>query len=108
MNFSAWFDKMDLEFDMAALKKNVGNLMTGDLSDEEMIMQAGKNVMTTVILDIVTKGLKNLHKAKNETYELISGLTGLELSKVSEMSIKDIKTVFTELIKHEDFSDFFG
>nr|WP_319218037.1 hypothetical protein [uncultured Trichococcus sp.] len=96
-------EKMELEMDTdAIIKKTKIAKMTGKKDASAL----GKDVLMSLGIDLSTKLIRKLHKAKREVKQLISNLTGLELENVGKMSMKDMKGFFMELVQREGFEDF--
>ncbi len=96
-------NKMELEIDTDKLIKNTQTTKLENLKDAKAL---GKEVIVGISIDLSTKFVRNLYKAKNEVKQLIVNLTGLNEEAVSKMKIKDIIKFFEELVSHEDFKDF--
>ena len=94
---------MELEIDTDKLIKNTQTTKLENLKDAKAL---GKEVIVGISIDLSTKFVRNLYKAKNEVKQLIVNLTGLNEEAVSKMKIKDIIKFFEELVSHEDFKDF--
>lgn len=96
-------EKMDLDVDVDKVirKSNVVKL-----ENKKDASALGKEVMMSVGVDLVSKLVKNLHKAQKEVKRLIANLTGKSVSEVEKMGLKELKQFFTDLIEHEGFSDF--
>lgn len=96
-------DKMGLEADVEKITKQI---KTSKLENKKDASTLGKEVAVGLGIDLVTKIVRNLFKAKKEVKQLISNLTGLSSEEVSKLGLKQIKDFFTELVKHEGFDDF--
>lgn len=96
-------DKMGLEADIDKITKTI---KTSKLENKKDASTLGKEVAIGLGIDIVTKMIRNLHKAKEEVKQLISNLTGLSNKEVGKMGIKQIKEFFVETSQHEGFGDF--
>lgn len=96
-------NKMELEIDTDKLIKNTQTTKLENLKDAKAL---GKEVIVGISIDLSTKFVRNLYKAKDEVKQLITNLTGLNEEAVSKMKIKDIIKFFEELVSHEDFKDF--
>lgn len=97
-------DKMELKIDTTKL---TGKIKTDKLENLEDAKNLGKEALIAVVVELVTDVVKNLWKAKNLVAKLISNMTGIKPEDVKKMKIKEIKEFFTELMKQEDFQDFF-
>lgn len=96
-------DKMGLEADIDKITKTI---KTSKLENKKDASTLGKEVAVGLGIDIVTKMVRNLFKAKKEVKQLISSLTGLSNQEVSQMGLKQIKDFFIEMAQHEGFADF--
>jgi hypothetical protein len=96
-------DKMGLEADIEKITKTI---QTSKLENKLDAAGLGKEIAVGLGIDIVTKMIRNLHKAKTEVKQLISNMTSLGEKEVSKFGVKQIKDFFTELSKHEGFADF--
>lgn len=96
-------DKMGLEADIDKITKTI---QTSKLENKSDAKALGKEVAIGIGIDIVTKMIRNLHKAKDEVKLLISDLTGLDVKEVKKMGFKQIKEFFEEMTKAEGFDDF--
>ena len=96
-------DKMGLEAD---IEKITSQIKTSKLKNKTDLTALGKEVAVGLGVDIITKMVRSLFKAKKEVKQLITNLTGLEEKEVSKMGIKQIKEFFTELFAHEGVEDF--
>lgn len=56
---------------------------------------------------IVLKLIKKIHLAKNEIFELISGMTGDHVEVVKKYSLKKTGEVLTEIFSQSGVADFF-
>lgn len=96
-------NKMELEIDTDKIIKNTQASKLKNIKDAKTL---GKEVIVGISIDLSTKFVRNLYKAKDEVKQLITNLTGLNEEAVSKMKIKDIIKFFEELVSHEDFKDF--
>lgn len=96
-------EKMELEFDTDAIIKKTN---VSKLSGKKDAKELGKDVIMSLGIDLTTKLVKKLHKSKREVKQLIANLTGKTVDEVGKMSMKDMKSFFTELVAHEGFTDF--
>ena len=96
-------DKMDLGVDADNMIKKTNISKMENMKDAQKL---GKEVAIGIGLELTTKMIRNLYKAKKEVKDLIGILTGLTTEEVQKMNIKGIKEFFTELINHEGFADF--
>lgn len=96
-------DKMDLGVDADNMIKKTNISKMENMKDAQKL---GKEVAIGIGLELTTKMIRNLYKAKKEVKDLIGILTGLTTEEVQKLNIKGIKEFFAELIKHEGFADF--
>ncbi|MDF2589829.1 MAG: hypothetical protein K0S41_3670 [Anaerocolumna sp.] len=96
-------DKMGLEADISKITKSI---QTSKVEHKKDVNALGKEIAVGIGLDVITKIIRNLHKAKKEVKELMSNMTGLSMEEVSKLGIKDIKEFFVELFSYEGFEDF--
>lgn len=96
-------EKMELDFDV---DKVIRKTNVAKLENKKDASKLGKDVALTIGVDLVSKLLKNLHKAQKEIKQLIANLTGKKVAEVEKMGLKDLKQFFTDLVAHEGFSDF--
>jgi hypothetical protein len=96
-------DKMGLEADIEKITKTI---KTSKVENKKDATTLGKEVAVGIGIDIVTKMIRNLHKAKNEVMQLIASLTGMSKDEVSKMGLRQIKDFFVDLTKQEGFKDF--
>ena len=96
-------DKMELGFDA---DKIIQGTTQNELKNKKDAAALGKEVVVGLGLDIGTKMIRKLYKAKDEVKELIMNLTGMSKEEVGKLGIKDMKEFFVLLINHEGFGDF--
>ena len=96
-------DKMDLGIDADNIIKKSKLAKLENMKDASKF---GKEIMIGVGVEMASKMVKNLYKAKQEVKQLIAELTGLTPETVGKMNLKDMKAFGVELIRHEGFADF--
>lgn len=96
-------EKMDLSIDADTIIKKTN---VAKLENAQDASKLGKDVIVGISLELITKFLKRLYKAKKEVKQLISNLTGFTVEAVGKMTLKQMKEFFTELVGHEGFQDF--
>ena len=96
-------DKMGLEADVSNISKQI---QTSKLENKKDATKLGKEVAISLGIELITKILRNLHKARNEIKELIASLTESTPELVGKFSLKQTKEFFTELVQREGFFDF--
>lgn len=97
-------DKMELEADIEKITKTI---QTSKLEGKADATKLGKEVAVGIGIDLCTKLIRRLHKAKDEVKELICDLTGLTKDEVKKFSIREIAQFFSDLIGQPEFGDFF-
>ena len=88
------------------LGKAIESVKTKGIENLEDLTSAGKELMITVIADVVTSISSAMHKAKPEIKQLIANLTGKSTEEVGKLTLKEIKLFFKELSEREGFLDF--
>lgn len=96
-------DKMGIEADVDKITKSI---KTAKIENKKDVSSLGKEVVVGIGIDLVTKLIRNLHKARKEVFKLIADLTGLKEEEVKRFTIKQLTAFFTELISGEGFKDF--
>ena len=96
-------DKMELEADV---DKIIRSIQTSKLESAGDAKSLGKEVAVGIGIDLITKMIRKLHKAKDEVKELICDMTGKPMDEVSKYGIKEIGDFFTELFKSDGIGDF--
>jgi uncharacterized protein YpuA (DUF1002 family) len=98
-------DKMELDADIDKITKTI---QTSKLENKADAAKIGKEVAVGIGIDLCTKLIRRLHKAKDEVKELICDLTGLSKDEVKKFGIKEITQFFTDLFNQPEFGDFFN
>ena len=96
-------DKMGLDADV---KKIIEQVQTAQLSNKTDAQKVGKEVLVAIGVDLISKFIRNLHKAGNEVKQLIANLTGKTVDEVAKMPLREMKAFFTELAGDGEFIDF--
>ncbi len=96
-------DKMGIEADIEKLTKSIN---TNEVKTGEDVAKLGKEVVLTLGVDLITKIIKNLHRARVEVKKLVSDLTGMTDDEVSKMNLKQLKEFFISLLKADGVKDF--
>lgn len=96
-------DKMGIDADVQDVLKQVKTAQLKNAGDAKKL---GKEVIVGVGIGLITKMVRNLHKAKEEVKQLISQMTGRTKEEVSAMGISEFKQFFDDLVKDEEFADF--
>lgn len=61
----------------------------------------------TVALEIASLVVSNLADCREEVYQLLSALSGMKREEIAEMPLADFMGMIVEVIKKEEFRDFF-
>ena len=96
-------DKMGLDADV---RNVISQVNVSKLENADDAKALGKEVAVGIGIDLISKFIRNLHKAKNEVKKLIGDMSGKSPEEVSKLSMKDMKEFFSELIGDGEFIDF--
>lgn len=96
-------DKMGIEADIEKITKTI---QTAKVENKNDLAGLGKEIAVGIGIDLVTKLVRNIYKAKDEVKRLVCSMTGLSINEVNKFGLKEIKEFFTELVRHEGFGDF--
>ena len=96
-------DKMGLDADV---RNVISQVNVSKLENADDAKALGKEVAVGIGIDLISKFIRNLHKAKNEVKKLIGDMSGKSPDEVSKLSMKDMKEFFAELIGDGEFIDF--
>ena len=96
-------DKMGLDADV---RNVISQVNVSKLENADDAKALGKEVAVGIGIDLISKFIRNLHKAKNEVKKLIGDMSGKSPDEVSKLSMKDMKEFFSELIGDGEFIDF--
>lgn len=96
-------DKMGLDADV---RNVIDQVNVSKLENAKDAKALGKEVGLGIGIDLISKFIRNLHKAKNEVKKLIGDMSGKSPEEVSKLSMKDMKEFFSELIGDGEFIDF--
>lgn len=96
-------DKMGLEADIDKITKTI---KTSSLENKKDASALGKEIAVGIGVDLITKIIRNLHKAKKEVIQLISNMTGKSDEESSKMNLKQMKEFFIELFRTDGIEDF--
>lgn len=96
-------DKMGLDADV---RNVISQVHVSKLENADDAKALGKEVGLGIGIDLISKFIRNLHKAKNEVKKLIGDMSGKSPEEVSKLSMKDMKEFFSELIGDGEFIDF--
>lgn len=96
-------DKMGLDADV---RNVISQVNVSKLENADDAKALGKEVAVGIGIDLISKFIRNLHKAKNEVKKLIGDMSGKSPDEVSKLSMKDMKEFFAELLGDGEFIDF--
>lgn len=96
-------DKMGLDADV---RNVISQVNVSKLENADDAKALGKEVGLGIGIDLISKFIRNLHKAKNEVKKLIGDMSGKSPEEISKLSMKDMKEFFSELIGDGEFIDF--
>ena len=96
-------DKMGLDADV---RNVIDQVNVSKLENAKDAKALGKEVAVGIGIDLISKFIRNLYKAKNEVKKLIGDMSGKSPEEVSKLSMKDMKEFFAELIGDGEFIDF--
>ena len=96
-------DKMGLDADV---RNVISQVNVSKLENADDAKALGKEVAVGIGIDLISKFIRNLHKAKNEVKKLIGDMSGKSQDEVSKFSMKDMKEFFAELLGDGEFIDF--
>ena len=96
-------DKMGLDADV---RNVISQVNVSKLENADDAKALGKEVAVGIGIDLISKFIRNLYKAKNEVKKLIGDMSGKSPEEVSKLSMKDMKEFFAELIGDGEFIDF--
>ena len=96
-------DKMGLDADV---RNVISQVNVSKLENADDAKALGKEVGLGIGIDLISKFIRNLHKAKNEVKKLIGDMSGKSPEEVSKLPMKDMKEFFSELIGDGEFIDF--
>lgn len=96
-------DKMGLDADV---RNVISQVNVSKLENADDAKALGKEVAVGIGIDLISKFVRNLYKAKSEVKKLIGDMSGKSPDEVSKLSMKDMKEFFAELIGDGEFIDF--
>lgn len=65
------------------------------------------SIGVSVAFDIATILLANIGKCKNDIYALLANLSGMKDKDIAKLPIKTFTSMVIDLVKKEEFADFF-
>lgn len=89
------------------LKSIVSSLKTEEIQNIRDAQAVGREVGVGLFVQVVGELSKSIHKAQPEVKKLIAHMTDKKVDEVGKMTLKEIKSFFTELVAKEGFADFF-
>lgn len=103
-------------FDSAELRDAIKNMSQGKKEGKKEGKEEGKEegetVDTTAVglmvaADIASIIFANLPECKDDIYQLLSGLSGMEKKEIAELPMNVFLAMIVDVIKKEEFKDFF-
>lgn len=91
-------------FDSAELRDAIKNMSQGKEEGETVDTTA---VGLMVAADIASIIFANLPKCKDDIYQLLSGLSGMNKKEIAELPMNVFLAMIVDVIKKEEFKDFF-
>lgn len=91
-------------FDSAELRDAIKNMSQGKEEGETVDTTA---VGLMVAADIASIIFANLPECKDDIYQLLSGLSGMEKKEIAELPMNVFLAMIVDVIKKEEFKDFF-
>lgn len=91
-------------FDSAELRDAIKNMSQGKKEGETVDTTA---VGLMVAADIASIIFANLPECKDDIYQLLSGLSGMEKKEIAELPMNVFLAMIVDVIKKEEFKDFF-
>lgn len=79
-------------------------------ADDDKAQDSGDDVVSvgiSVALDIASIVLSNIGKCKNDIYTLLAQLSGMNVGDVAKLPMKTFTSMVIDLVKKEEFADFF-
>lgn len=101
--FKACFESDDVKAAVLNMAKKADE--NGDAEADE-----GADVVSvgiSVALDIASILLANIGKCKNDIYALLANLSGMKEKDIAKLPIKTFTSMVIDLVKKEEFADFF-
>ena len=81
-------------------------------NDESEVTETDENadvvsIGVSVAFDIATILLANIGKCKNDIYALLANLSGMKDKDIAKLPVKTFTSMVIDLVKKEEFADFF-
>lgn len=84
-------------------KKNADDDSEKAEADDDSFVSVG----ISVALDIAAILMANIGKCKNDIYALLANLSGMKEKEIAKLPIKTFTGMIYDLVKKEEFADFF-
>lgn len=84
-------------------KKNADDGSEKAEADDDSFVSVG----ISVALDIAAILMANIGKCKNDIYALLANLSGMKEKEIAKLPIKTFTGMIYDLVKKEEFADFF-
>lgn len=91
-------------FDSAELRDAIKNMSQGKEDGEAVDTKA---IGLMVAADVASIIFANLPKCKDDIYQLLSGLSGMKKKEIAELPMNVFLAMIVDVIKKEEFKDFF-
>ncbi len=104
--FKACFESDEVKSaikNMFEQKKNADDEEEKADADNDGIVSVG----ISIALDIATILLANIGKCKNDIYALLASLSGMKARDIAKLPAKTFTSMVIDLVKKEEFADFF-
>lgn len=104
--FKACFESDEVKSaikNMFEQKKNADDEEEKADADDDGIVSVG----ISIALDIATILLANIGKCKNDIYALLASLSGMKAGYIAKLPAKTFTSMVIDLVKKEEFADFF-
>ena len=97
--------------DLFPILKIVGEVFPDDLSTAFMQVASGEKKINEIGFAVVTKlivaMLKNLHKVREDLYELLSDISGIPAAEIEEMEFGTTPMMIWDIVRNEKNVGFF-
>lgn len=104
--FKACFESNDVKDAIKAMFDQKGNAdddgEKADADDDGFV-----SIGISVALDIAAILMANIGKCKNDIYALLANLSGMKEKEIAKLPIKTFTSMVYDLVKKEEFTDFF-
>lgn len=89
-------------FENEEIKAAVANMVKQDGGEADVA-----SIGMSVVFDIAGIVLENMENCEKDVYKLLSRLSGLSEKDVADLPMAEFGQMVIEVIRHEDFRDFF-